>query len=220
MAAKAPDVESDEDEMLSSQGQVITAIEELITAIAMARAEMRRAERSLRGALHSIRAGGGHRVLDRAETAGGEAAGISGRSRRGAPNSPHGAPESVYSRAGGRTLHLGDGSSMGHLEAVGLSLCQRGRRSTRFPAGGRSGVQHRRHLSDGARPQSASQRVGSRLGLGRGGPIRCCYEDRIRSNRNGRWSGSRGTTPFAGALRTPHTAGRIRQWSPRWTNHE
>jgi DNA invertase Pin-like site-specific DNA recombinase len=57
MAAKAPDVEWDEDESLSSQDEVVTAIEELITAIAMARTEMRRAERSLRGALQSIARG-------------------------------------------------------------------------------------------------------------------------------------------------------------------
>jgi DNA invertase Pin-like site-specific DNA recombinase len=57
MAAKAPDVEWNEDEMLSSQDEVVKAIEELIAAIAMARAEMRRSERSLRGALQSVAQG-------------------------------------------------------------------------------------------------------------------------------------------------------------------
>lgn len=57
MTAKAPDVEWDDDALLSSRDEVVEAIGELIAAIAMARAEMRRAEKSLRGALQSIALG-------------------------------------------------------------------------------------------------------------------------------------------------------------------
>ena len=57
MTTKASGSRWDSGGLTSSQDEVVESIEELITAIAMARAEMRRAERSLRRALQWIAEG-------------------------------------------------------------------------------------------------------------------------------------------------------------------
>jgi hypothetical protein len=57
MTVKAPGIDWNDEGLVSGQDEVIQAIEELIAAIAIARAEMRRAERSLQRALQAIAEG-------------------------------------------------------------------------------------------------------------------------------------------------------------------